>query len=143
MDLWLAAFQGLGLSLAAGAFAGAAGRRGAVGNVLLVAAVVAGAALFGISLASEDHPAYPGWPLGALFAGFAFIVVRDIAESAARRSDGDFLTSVLIALAALVLAGLSIAISPFAIVAFVGLAWLWFGRRRKASRKYEGLRTLR
>lgn len=143
MDLWLAAFQGLGLSLAVGAFAGAAGRRGATGNLLLVAAMVAGAALFGASLAQEDHAAYPGWPLGALFAAFAFVVVRDIAESAARRSDGDFLTSVLIAVAALVLAGLSLVISPFAIVAFVGLLWLWFGRRRKASTKYEGLRTLR
>lgn len=143
MDLWFAAFQGLGLSLAAGAFAGAAGRRETVGVVLLVAAAVAGAVLFGISLAQEDHPAYPGWPLGALFGAFAFTVVRDVAESAARRSDGDVLTSVLIALAALALAGLSILISPFAIAAFFGFVSLWFGRRRKAARKYEGLRTLR
>ncbi len=143
MDLWLAAFQGLGLALAAGCLAGAPGRRDTVGTLLMIAAVGAGAALFGLSLAQEDHPAYPGWPLGALFAAFAFIVVRDVAESASRRSDGDSLTSVLIAAAALALAGLSLVVSPVAIVALVGLAWIWLGRRRKASRKYEGLRTLR
>ncbi len=143
MDLWLAAFQGLGLALATGALAGAPGRRDGVGTVLLIAAAVAGGALFGISLAQEDHPAYPGWPLGALFAAFAFVVVRDIAESASRRTDGDSLTSVLIAVAALALAGLSIVLPPVAVVAFIGLVWIWFGRRRKASRKYEGLRTLR
>jgi hypothetical protein len=143
MDLWLAASQGLGLALAAGALAGAPGRRGAVGTVLLVAAAVAGGVLFGISLAQEDHPAYPGWPLGALAAAFAFVVVRDVAESASRRTDGDSLTSILIAVAALALAGLSIVVSPVAIVALIGLVWIWFGRRRRASRKYEGLRTLR
>ena len=143
MDLWLAAFQGLGLALATGALAGAPGRRDGVGTVLLIATAVAGGALFGISLAQEDHPAYPGWPLGALFAVFAFVVVRDVAESASRRTDGDSLTSVLIAVAALALAGLSIVLPPVAVVAFIGLVWIWFGRRRKASRKYEGLRTLR
>ena len=66
MDLFLAGCQGAGLAVAAGALAGASGRRGTPGVVLLVLAVIGGAAaLFGIALANEDHPAWPGWPVGA------------------------------------------------------------------------------
>ena len=143
MDLFVAGCQGAGLALAAGAFAGASGRRGAIGLLLLVVAIVGGAALFGISLETEDHPAYPGWPAGALLAAFAFVVVRDVAEAAARRADGGGFTAALIALAALALAGLSVLFGPIALLALAGLIWLWVGRRRRAAQKYEGLRTLR
>jgi hypothetical protein len=143
MDLFLAACQGLGLALAAGAFAGASGRRGAIGLLLLAAAIVGGAVLFGISLEEEDYDAYPGWPIGALLAGFAFVVVRAIAEGAAERAEGAGFTGALIALAALVLAGLSLVIPPVAILAALALAWLWVQRRERAQRKYEGLRSLR
>ena len=143
MDLFLAGCQGAGLALAAGAFAGASGRRGTLGWLLLVAAVIGGAALFGISLAEEDHPAYPGWPVGGALAAFSFMVIRDIAAAAAQRADGGGFTGALIALVALALAGLSILLPPVAIVAFLGLAYLAVQRRRRAQRKYEGLRTLR
>lgn len=143
MDLFLAGCQGAGLALAAGAFAGASGRRGAVGLVLLVAGIAGGAALFGVSLAEEDHPAYPGWPVGALLAAFAFAVVRDLAEAAARRAGGGGFTAALIALGALALAGLSILLAPGALLGLLALLWLYLGRRSRAGRKYEGLRTLR
>lgn len=143
MDLFFAGCQGVGLALAAGAFAGASGRRGAVGVVLLAAAIVGGAALFGISLAEEDHPAYPGWPFGAALGAFAFAVVRDLAEGAARRADGRGFTAALIALGALALAGLSILVPPVALLGLLALLWLHVGRRSRATRKYEGLRTLR
>jgi hypothetical protein len=143
MDLFLAGCQGAGLALAAGVFAGASGQRGPIGLLLLAAAVVGGAALFGISLEEEDHAAYPGWPLGALLAAFAFVVVRPIAEGAAERADGAGFTGALIALGALVLAGLSLLIPPIAILAALALAWLWVQRRGREQRKYEGLRTLR
>ncbi len=143
MDLLLAACQGAGLALAAGAFAGASGRRGAIGNALLVVAVIGGAALFGISLAAEDHPAWPGWPVGAAFAAFSFLVVRDLAEAAARRAEGAGFIAALIALGALVLAGLSVLVPPISIAAFAVLVWLYLGRRRRAAQKYEGLRSLR
>lgn len=143
MDLFLAGCQGLGLALAAGIFAGAAGRRGALGWVLLLAAMAGGAVLFGASIAEEDHPAWPGWPVGAALAALAFLVVREIAESAARRADGGGFTAALIALAALALAGLSIVLPPLGLLALAALAWLYLGRRRRAGRKYEGLRTLR
>jgi hypothetical protein len=143
MDFFLAACQGAGLSIATGALGGALGRRGTLGSLLLFAVIVGGAALFGISLSAEDHPAWPGWPIGAALAAFAFVVVRDLAEGAARRAEGGGFISALIALAALALAGLSVLLPPVAILAFGGLLWLAAGRRRRASRKYEGLRTLR
>ena len=143
MDLFIAGCQGVGLALASGAFGGASGRRGIVGAVLLVFAIVGGAALFGIALEGEDHPAYPGWPIGALLALFAFLVVREFAEAAARRADGDAFTAALIAVAALALAGLSLLFGPVGLLGLVALLWLWAGRRRRAAQKYEGLRTLR
>jgi hypothetical protein len=144
MDLFLASCQGVGLALAAGAFGGASGRRGPIGLVLLAIAVVGGAVMFGASLATEDHPAWPGWPLGALLAAFAFVVVRSLAEGAAARPDAGPWTGALLALGALVLALLSLLpISPIALVVLAALAWLWFARRQQAGRKYEGLRTLR
>ncbi len=88
MHFFLAACQGAGLAVAAGALAGAPGRRGTLGTVLLIAAVIGGALLFGASLAEEDHPAWPGWPVGALIAAGAFTVVCDFSAAAAARADG-------------------------------------------------------
>ena len=136
MDLFLAGCQGVGLALAAGALAGAPGRRGTLGTVLaLLAAIVGGAALFGISLAAEDHPAWPGWPVGAALAAFAFFVVRDLAEGAARRAEGGGFIGALIALAALALAGLSVLVPPVSLVALAGLLWLY--RRPAPARGAE------
>ena len=144
MDLFIAGCQGLGLALAVGILAGATGRRGAVGAALLAAAVVGGAVLFGASLTTEDHPAWPGWPLGALAAWFAFSVTREVAEGAAAREGAGSLTGLYIAIGAVVLAGLSLTpVSPVSLLALAGLAWLAAARRSRAGRKYEGLRTLR
>jgi hypothetical protein len=143
MDLFLAACQGAGLALAAGSLAGAPGRRESIGTLLPVAAIVAGAVLFGVSLGSEDHPAWPGWPLGAALAAFAFVVVRDLAAAAAKRAEGGGFIGALIAFAALALAGLSILLPPLGLVAIGALVWLYAGQRRRAAQKYEGLRTLR
>lgn len=143
MDLFLAGCQGLGLALAAGALAGAPGRRGSISTALAVLAVLVGAYLFGASLDAEDHPAWPGWVVGAAFAVFAFVVVSDFAAGAARRAEGGGFVSVVIALAALALAGLSVLLPPVSLVALAGLLWLFAGRRRRSATKYEGLRTLR
>ena len=49
----------------------------------------------------------------------------------------------LVAVVALVIAGLSLLWGPIAILAAIGLAYLALGRRRRAARKHEGLRVLR
>jgi hypothetical protein len=150
VDLFLEGSQGVGLALAAGALAGALAGAARLGDgpaaVIALIGAIGGALLFGFSLSEADHPAWPGWPLGALLAGFAFWVLRGIIAGAAERA-GNAESSALIAAAvgvsALVLAGLSLVISPVAIVALIGLGWLALGRRRLDQRKYEGLRVLR
>jgi hypothetical protein len=143
VDFFLAACQGAGLAVAAGALAGAPGRRGALSTILLVLALVGGAILFGASLAAEDHPAWPGWPVGAAIAWVSFAVVSDFAAGAAARADGGGFIGALIVLAALATAGLSVILQPVGLVALVAIAYLGIARRGRAARKYEGLRSLR
>ena len=143
MHFFLAACQGAGLAVAAGALAGAPGRRGGFANVLLVIAIVGGALLFGASLAAEDHPAWPGWPVGAAIAAGSFYVVSDFAAGAAARAEGGGFIAALIVLAALATAGLSVILQPLGLVALIGTVYLGLARRNRAGRKYEGLRSLR
>lgn len=143
MDFFLASCQGAGFAVAAGALAAVPARQGALGVALLLVAAVAGAALFGIALAGVDHPAWPGWPIGAVIAAGTFVVVRGIAEGAGRRAEGDPLAGAMIAIAALAIAGLSLLLKPVGLVALLAVVYLGLARRRRAGRKYEGLRTLR
>lgn len=155
MDLFLATCQGIGLALAAGlvagSIAGAASARdeaGAPGWVLVVlvgAAVVGGALLFGSSLASEGHPAWPGWPVGALIALLAFSVASGVVRGAATRAQGGSAGSQIayVAVAAAILVGLSLFVSPLALAALAAVGLLGLARRRRAQRKHEGLRVLR
>ena len=143
MHLFLAACQGIGLAVAAGALAGAAGRRDPLGMVLLVAAVIVGGILFGASLATEDHPAWPGWPVGAVIAALSFWVVSEFAASAASRAEGGGFIAGMIALAALAVGGLSVLLQPLGLLALAAIIYLGLARRSRAARKYEGLRTLR
>lgn len=147
MDLFEAGSQGLGLALAAGALFAAPGLTGTPGTVLALAAAVAGAALFGSSLTPEDHPAWPGWLIGAPAALLAYVTVRDIAASARTRAgDGAGAGIALyVGAAAIVLAALSLA-GPAAYVsipALIAVLWLYATRRRKAAEKHAGLRSLR
>jgi hypothetical protein len=150
MDLFLAACQGLGLALAAGivtgAVAGAApeGARGLI-FVLLVAGALGAALAFGASLESEDHSAWPGWPVGAAVALPSFGVARSVVAGARSRagSDSTVVIAGTVAIVGLVLAGLSLLIAPFSLVFLLGLVVLSLRRRRRAAEKYEGLRSLR
>ncbi len=143
MHFFLAACQGAGLAVAAGALAGAAGRRDGLGYALLALAVIGGAILFGASLATEDHPAWPGWPVGALIAAGSFAVVSDFAAGAAARAEGGGAVAGMIAVGALALAGLSLLWGPLGLLGLAGVVYLGLARRRRAAQKYEGLRTLR
>jgi hypothetical protein len=152
VDLFIHACQGLGLALSIGTLAGAlAGSREHAGSVtpaLALVAAVGGAAVFGWRLteADADHPAWPGWPVGALAAMLAFTVARGIVSGARERAGEHSPPSAYAApvvAAALVLAALSYFLGPIALVALVAFLWMWIQRRRLADRKHEGLRILR
>jgi len=143
MDLFLATCQGIGLALAAGTFGGASGKRGVIGFVLAAIVAIAGGLLFGASLASADHPAWPGWPVGAAIAVVAFGIVNGVVAGAQARHEGASSVGIIVALVALVLAAVSLFLEPVSLVAVLALGWLGSARRRRAQRKYEGLRVLR
>jgi hypothetical protein len=149
VDVFLAACQGLGLALAAGILAAVLAlpiaRRGAGGAFLpvLVAAAV-GAAAFAWSLESETSTWWPGIVGGALAGAAAARVGGAILAGAAERArEASGTLGVLAGVGAIVLAALSLLISPVSLAAAAGLAVLYAGRRRRAERKYEGLRSLR
>lgn len=143
MSLFLATCQGIGLAVAAGTFGGASGRRGTVGILLAVPAAIAGGVLFAISLSNRGHPAWPGVPLGIIIALLAFGVVSAVVAGAQARAKGASSIGLMVAVIALVVAALSVFVEPLGLVAFGALLWLASARRRRAQRKYEGLRILR
>ncbi|MEJ7876011.1 MAG: hypothetical protein WKF62_05060 [Solirubrobacterales bacterium] len=147
MDLAEAGAQGLALAVAAGALFGAAGQRDNPGLALGAAAAVLGAFLYGISLTPEDHPAWPGWVVGAPVALLAYFALRDVAAVASTRAGegGAGGVAFLIAAFALALAGISL-LGPLAfvgVVAFLAVVYLFLSRRKRASEKHAGLRSLR
>jgi hypothetical protein len=143
MSLFYATCQGIGLAVAAGTFAGASGRRGTVGALLAVPSAIGGGILFAVSLSNRDHPAWPGVPLGILIALLAFGVVSAVVAGAQARAKGASSIGLLVAAVALIVAVLSVFVEPVGLVAFLALLWLASARRRRAQRKYEGLRVLR
>jgi hypothetical protein len=143
MSLFLATCQGIGLAVATGTFGGASGRRGAIGVVLAIVAAIGGGILFAISLSNRDHTAWPGVPLGILIAVFAFGVVSAVVAGAQARARGGSSIGLIVAVAALIVGALSVLVEPVGLVAFAALLWLASARRRRAQRKYEGLRVLR
>jgi hypothetical protein len=149
----LALCQGLGLALAAGLIVGAV-----VPPVMPAWGVIAGAVPLGIvtcalALDGEGEPVWPALPIGIAAAALAAVVARDVVAGATRRvSAADAGTAgrpaaggvpVIVGLAALVLALLSLFVPPVSLVALLALAWLWLARRRRAEQKHEGLRVLR
>src|SRR4051812_36626940 len=150
--MFLAICQGLGLAIAAGLILGVVfppimPAWGAVAGAAPLGVLAAGAALNG-----ADEALWPAVPVGILGAGLAAIVTRDVASGAIRRQrdrgTGAELqapsgVTVIVVLAAVVVAGVSLVVEPFSLVALVALTLLWASRRRRAERKHEGLRVLR
>jgi chromate transport protein ChrA len=143
MSLFLATCQGIGLAVAAGAFAGASGRRGVVGVLLAVPAAVGAAILFAISLSNRGHPAWPGVLLGIIIAVLAFGVVSAVVAGAQARARGASSVGLIVAAVAVVVGVLSVLVEPVGLLALLALLWLASARRRRAQRKHEGLRVLR
>ena len=143
MSLFLATCQGIGLAVATGTFAGASGRRGLVGFLLAAPAAIGGAIFFAVSLSNRDHPAWPGVFLGLLISILAYGVVSAVVAGAQARARGASSIGLIVAAVAIVIAVLSIFVEPVGLIALLALLWLASARRRRAKRKYEGLRVLR
>ena len=144
MDFFFATCQALGIALAIGAIAGAIGPQGGISAVLEWVAAALGAAAAALSMSADDQSIIPGLVVGAVGGWLAARVISSIVFGAARRAETGFGgVGVVVAVAALVLAGLSILLPPVSLVALLALGWLAVARRRRADRKYEGLRSLR
>jgi hypothetical protein len=150
--MFLAICQGLGLAIAAGLILGVVfppvmPTWGAIVGVAPIGVLAAGAALNG-----ADEAVWPALPVGVLGSGIAAAVTRDVAAGAIRRQR-DQVTgaevqapsgiTVIVVLAAVLVAGLSLVVEPVSLVVLAALACLWFARRQRAQRKHEGLRVLR
>jgi len=159
MDAFVAICQGLGLALAAGLVIGVV-----LPPIMPSWGVLVGAAPLGVlacsaALSGADEPVWPALPIGALAAGFAAVVARDVAAGAVRRErsrepesareletqlqqPSSTITAIVVVSAAAI-ALLSLVLPPISLVALGGLAWLALSRRRREDRKHEGLRVLR
>jgi hypothetical protein len=150
--MFLAICQGLGLAIAAGLILGVVfppvmPTWGAVVGVAPIGVLAAGAALNG-----ADEAVWPALPVGILGSGVAAAVTRDVAAGAIRRQRDQASgaevqapsgITVIVVLAAVVVAALSLIVEPVSLVVLAALAWLWVSRRQRAQRKHEGLRVLR
>jgi hypothetical protein len=150
--MFLAICQGLGLAIAAGLILGVVfppimPTWGAVVGAAPLGVLAAGAALNG-----ADEAIWPALPVGVIGAGLAVVVSRDVASGAIRRqrdrvTGADVQTpsgvTVIVVVAAVVVAGISLVFEPVSLVVLLALSWVWVSRRRRAERKHEGLRVLR
>jgi hypothetical protein len=151
MNAFESACQGLGLALAAGALLGALARGGSLDDVLYALSAVAGAVAFALSLSGNDHTAWPGIPAGLAAGALGYSVSSAVASGAIERAKSGaggaegspVAISGTIALVALAIAALSTLVPPASIAFVLAFAWLALARRRRAGRKYEGLRVLR
>jgi chromate transport protein ChrA len=144
VDLFLAICQGVGLATAAGMLAGCLAREGPEKRYLIILAAAAGAALFAASLTSGTDTRWPGIFIGAPIGAFAMLVTNSVVAGASQRAEASSTTvSLIVGGAALLLALVSLFLSPLALILVGGLVWLGISRRRREARKHEGLRVLR
>jgi len=139
-----AILQAVGLGLAIGMIVGTTGLEGSArGGITLVAGFV-GLAAGAIAASADDDSVLVGAVFGFLGAALACVIVSDvIAGARRRRGAGTGALGFIVAMVALAIAGATILFPPFALVPLIGLIWLGLARRRRAQRKYEGLRVLR
>ncbi len=114
-----------------------------------VVAATIGALEFAGALASEGYAATPGIVGGAVCAALGFAALRSFVGGArtrlaaiGRSEAGGVLTAGEY-LATFVTVVLAVLIPPLSYVPFVLAIWVLASRRRRAGKKYEGLRVLR
>jgi hypothetical protein len=118
-------------------------------RVLGAAAVALGALEFAGSLAEESYAGGPGLLAGAAIALLGFLAAAAFFQGArgrlaARGESGSLSFLTLIADAAsLALAAIAVFVGPLSYLPLAFCVWLLMAQRRRAARKYEGLRVLR
>ena len=112
---------------------------------LAVVTVALGALVAAGSLADNGNSILPGIILGAAAAMLGFLAARSLFRRVRRRLDPEAASALPIYAegVALVGAGLSILIPPFAVLFIAAQAWLLAGGRRREGEKYAGLRILK
>jgi uncharacterized membrane protein HdeD (DUF308 family) len=121
----------------------------ALARVLGAAAVALGALEFAGSLAEESYAGGPGLVAGAALALLGFLAAATFFEGARARlaARGESaplsLLTVIADAASLVLATIAVFVGPVSYLPLVFSVWLLTAQRRRAARKYEGLRVLR
>jgi hypothetical protein len=144
VDFFLATCQALGLALAVGALVAVLSLQGGSVSLYALVAAVFGAAAGALSMSADDEAIVAGVIVGLGAGWLAATVLSSVVAGAARRAGGGSgAVSGFVVLAAAALAGLSILLPPVSLVALLALGWLAVARRRRADRKYEGLRILR
>jgi uncharacterized membrane protein YeaQ/YmgE (transglycosylase-associated protein family) len=134
----------LGIGIAIGMLAGTTGTHGSARGRMTILAGVIGLVVGALLAGSADVSTPAGAIFGLLGAVFACVVVSDVVSSAGRREgSGAGALGFLVSLAALIVVGISILISPAVLLVIAALAWLGISRRRRARRKHAGLRILR
>jgi hypothetical protein len=129
----------LGIGIAIGMLAGTTGTHGSArGRMTLLAAVIGLIAGFLI-----DGPL--GAALGLVAAVAACIVISDLVAGAGRRNQGTGggALGFLVALAAVIVALISMFLPIAVIAVLLVLVWLGIARHRRSQRKHAGLRVLR
>lgn len=144
MDAFFAICQALGLGIGIGTLLGAAGLEGGAMRGITLLALALGAVVGALSGSADDESLVLGALAGLLGAGLACLVISDVVASARRRAaDGTGALALLVSLAGLAVAAVSVLLPPLALGPLAGLLWLAAARRRRSQRKYEGLRVLR
>jgi hypothetical protein len=128
----------VGIGIAIGMLAGTTGTHGSArGRMTLLAAVIGLVAGFLLDGALGAVLALAG-------AVLACLVISDLIAGASRREgSGGGALAFIVALAALIVVGVSLVLPVAVILVLVALAWLGISRHRRAQRKHAGLRVLR
>lgn len=136
--------EGLGVGLAVGLVCGATALEGSARGGMTLLAAILGLALGALAVSIGDGSAIVGLFGGLIGAVIACVTASDVAAGARRRGGGGAgAIGLMLAFFALIVLAIAVLVPILSLVPAIGILWLGITRRRKAQRKYEGLRVLR
>lgn len=144
MDSFGAFCEGLGVGLAVGLVCGASALEGSARGAMTILAAILGVALGALAVSLTDGSAGIGLLGGLAGAVIACVTASDVAAGARRRGGGGSgAIGLMLAFFALIVLAVSLLVPILALLPAIAILWLGITRRRRAQRKYEGLRVLR